>query len=200
MSTFNARLHLPGRARLPLGVEIDIQEDRITVCSGERTVAVLPLEDLEVVSRSDGFHLQIEGEEVVLIVADPDRFARELGIREQVRPEPIRRSQPTSRPVNQASNGPTQVNGKLVAAASAECISTDDQLTDLQRRIGYIADALRSESVTPAVAFGYWLGLVKELNRRHGQGTMSTDVYYHLNSRLLDLIPSAPVEQLTVVG
>jgi hypothetical protein len=171
----------------------------MTVTSGDRTVAVLPIAELAVVSKSDGFHLKVDGEDVVLIVTDSARFARELGIPEHVRPE-IRRVPPKVHQLNGTSNEPTRVNGKLVASPQATTIATDDQLTDLQRRIRYVADALHSQSVTPAVAFAYWLGLLKELNRRHGQGTMSTDVFYKLNSQLLDLIPAAPVADLTTIA
>jgi hypothetical protein len=198
MSTFSARLHLPGRAKLPLGVEIDIQNELMTVTSGERTVAVLPIADLDVVSKSDGFHLNVDGEDVVLIVSDSARFAKELGVAEHFRPE-MRRTPPKTHQVNGTSNEPTKVNGKLVTAPQAPTVATDDQLTDLQRRIRYVADALSSESVTPAVAFAYWLELLKELNRRHGQGTMSTEVFYRLNTQLLDLIPAAPVADLTTI-
>ena len=46
MSSFNARLRLPG-SRLPLGVEVDIVHERMTVVSGERTLAEWPLERLD---------------------------------------------------------------------------------------------------------------------------------------------------------
>ncbi len=85
MSTFTARLRLPGRTKLPLSVEVDIQHERMTLTSGDRTVGVWPLADLEVVSQSDGFHIRLDGDEVVLNVAEPKRFAAALGINEQPR-------------------------------------------------------------------------------------------------------------------
>jgi hypothetical protein len=61
-------------------------------------------------------------------------------------------------------------------------------------RISDIAKALTSDSVSPAAAFAQWLKLLKEINRRHGQGSMPTDLYYRLNTQILDLIPDpAPV-------
>jgi len=59
----------------------------------------------------------------------------------------------------------------------------------MTRRISDIAKALTSDSVSPAAAFAQWLTLLKEINRRHGQGSMPTDLYYRLNTQLLDLIP-----------
>jgi hypothetical protein len=198
MSTFNARLHLPGRAKLPLGVEIDIQHERMTLTSGDQTVAVIPVANLDLVSKSDGFHFTVDGEEVVLIVTESIRFAKEMGIVEQVRSPAIGATRRVARPVNGTSNGPTKVNGRVIATSQTRFVPTDDQHDDLQRRIGEIDEALNSESVTPAVAFSSWLALLNELNRRHARGTMATAVFCRLNSRLLDLIPVVPVEDLTV--
>jgi hypothetical protein len=197
MSTFNARLHLPGRAKLPLGVEIDIQHERMTLTSGNQTVAVIPVADLDLVSKSDGFHFTVDSEDVVLIVAESARFIKELGITEQIRPTiPVARR--AVHQVHGTSNGPTKVNGRLITTPQTEIVSTDDQHNDLQLRIAYIADALRSDSVSPAVAFSYWLALLNDLNGRHARGTMPTEVFCRLNSQLLDLIPAAPVEDLTL--
>ncbi len=60
---------------------------------------------------------------------------------------------------------------------------------DLERRVTEVTEALRSETLTPAAAFAQWLKLLKEINLRHGRGSMPTDVFYRLNSALLDLIP-----------
>ena len=165
MSTFSARLHLPGRARLPLGVEIDIQGERMIVTSGDRNVAVLPLEDLDVVSRADGFHVKIDGEEVVLIVGDSSRFAAALGIKEHRRL--------------------SVVTPKRRAAVPS---SNEDELTDMERRVLEVRESLKSESVTPSQACAQWLGLLKDLNRQHGQGSIATGMFYRLNTEVLELI------------
>ena len=178
MSTFSARLHMPGRARLPLGVEIDIQHERMTLTSGTRKVAVLPLEDLDVTARSDGFHLKIDGEEVVLIVGDSTRFAAALGIKEHRRLTVVKSKRPVAQPT-----------------------SNEEYLPDLERRIAETREALRSDAVTPVQACSQWLGLLKEINRRHGQGSMPAGMFYRLNTELLDLIPEpAPVSEELSVG
>jgi len=165
MSTFSARLHMPGRAKLPLGVEIDIQHERMTLTSGENKVAVMSLEDLDVTSRSDGFHLKIDGEDVVLIVGDSSRFAAALGIKEHRRLAVVK----PKRSVVQAT-------------------SNEESLSDLDRRVREVSETLRSDAVTPAQACTQWLGLLKELNRLHGEGSLATDVFHRLNGELLDLI------------
>ncbi len=170
MSSFNARLRLPGQTRLPLGVEVDIGHERMTLTAGERTVAVWALEELDVTALSDGFHIKVDGEEVVLNVAESTKFASELSVAKRERTAIIAEKPVEPRP------------------------------EDMHRRISEVATALVSDSVSPADAFAQWLRLLKEINRRHAQGSMSLDQFYRLNTELLDLIPEpgpAPVEQET---
>ena len=62
---------------------------------------------------------------------------------------------------------------------------------EVRGRIDEVASALTSNSLTPAEAFARWLGLLKEINRELAQGSMPSDVFSELNTRLLDLIPAA---------
>jgi hypothetical protein len=199
MSSFNARLRLPGQSKLPLGVEVDIQHERMTLTSGDRTVAAWPIEKLEVVSHSDGFHIRVDGEVMVLNVADSSRFAAELGIdRHPSRLAGMQSgqaAQPEPSSGNGHQNGLPTPNGKgFSPRAVTETTPDAELLEDFQHRISDIAKALTSDSVSPAAAFAQWLKLLKEINRRHGQGSMPTDLYYRLNTQILDLIPDpAPV-------
>jgi hypothetical protein len=61
-------------------------------------------------------------------------------------------------------------------------------------RVSQVSAALNSTSVSPAAAFADWLRLLKEINRRHRQGSMTSDLFYELNTKLLDLIPEPPTE------
>ena len=80
MTSFDARLRLLNQPGLPLLVEVDLTGERMVVTTSGRELADWSLDEIEVLSRSDGFHIQAEGEEVVLNVMDGIRFARELGI------------------------------------------------------------------------------------------------------------------------
>ncbi|HEX9864755.1 MAG TPA: hypothetical protein VGC03_07330 [Acidimicrobiia bacterium] len=202
MSSFNARLRLPGRTKLPLGVEVDIRHERMILTAGDRTVATWPLEEIVITSRSDGFHIKVDGDEVILYVSDSTRFASELGIGRQ----PARRlavvgaDQPRHIDLSakdESRNGSPQVNEEIFAPRpAAETTPIRDSIEDMQRRIADIAKALTSDAVSPADAFGQWLALLKEINRRHGQGSMPSPQYYLLNTQLLDLIPEpAPAPQ-----
>jgi len=162
VSSFNARLRLPGQSRIPLGVEVDVTDERITLTSGDREVAKWSLEKIDVSHLSDGFHIKVDGEEVVLSVVEPARFASELGV---VTPAPTPRVRSVPAP------------------------KRTDRNDDLRLRIGDIAGALTTDSVAPETAFAEWLGLLKELNSRHARGAMPTPLFHELNTYLLDLIP-----------
>ncbi len=202
MSSFNARLRLPGRTKLPLGVEVDIRHERMILTAGDRTVATWPLDEIVVASHSDGFHIKVDGDEVILHVTDSTRFATELGIGKQGAKWKVvaEADQPkhidlTSATTHQDSF--TKNNHEIFSPRpDAETTPDEDPLEDMQRRISVVAEALSSDSVSPADAFAQWLALLKEINRRHGQGSMPTAEYYLLNTQLLDLIPEpAPTPQ-----
>ena len=149
MSTFTARLHLPGRAKLPLGVEIDIQHERMTLTSGDRTVAVLRLEDLDVTQQAR--RLPHDG--------------RWRGRRPHCeRAVPVR-----SRTGDQGAPAPDRGEAEATCRHShvQRGVSPRFGTTHLATR-----QALRSDAVTPTQACARWLSLLKEINRRHGQGSM----------------------------
>jgi len=173
LSSFNARLRLPG-TRLPLGVEVDILHERMTLTAGERAVADWPLERLDVTVLADGFHIKVDGEEMVLSVTDTTRFAAELG----VDPQPTRRT-------------PDGTANRVVLPPQSIAANEPDptQLEELRNRISEIARDLTSDTVAPETVFADWLRLLKEINRLHGEGLLPNPLYYQLNTHLLDLIP-----------
>lgn len=65
------------------GVSVDIHlgDETLTLrAAGGAEIGTWPLEQVGIVSKPDGFHLRIEGEEVVLTTEDDARFALALGI------------------------------------------------------------------------------------------------------------------------
>ena len=176
MSSYHARLVLPGRNRLYVGVEADVSKERLTLISGGQEVATWPIDRLDVASHSDGFHIEVDGDEVILDVTNSARFAAALGV-ERSGPVPHDRS---------GSSGKTGKADSLHISAER---TAAEQLEWMQRRVSDVARALTSDEYSPAEAFAEWLILLKEINRRHGQGSMPSDQFYLLNTRLLDLIP-----------
>lgn len=179
-----------------MGVEVDISNERMSLTTGTRKVADWPLDGLDVVVLSDGFHVTVDDEEIVLNVTDSARFATELGVGKG-RPTRLAGVAADRRPHHGASagNGVLDISRKTdgeVVSPLSETTPEGDQALVMQRRIADVAKALDSRTVSPAEAFARWLSLLKEINRRHGQGSMPTDVYYRLNTHLLELIPEPP--------
>ncbi len=194
MSSFDARLRLPGQSRLPVGVEVDVTSDRVTVSSGGRTVAAWARSKLAVEPHADGFHITVDGEEVILNVTDAARFAAALGVPQLVKKRVaiIGGRRLAGAPVAAAQTQPAPAeledNGAPVPPVTAE--TTDpDAVEDYAGHIAEVAAALKSDSLSAAQAFGKWVRLLKELNHRHGQGSMSCDKFFLLNTEVLDLIP-----------
>lgn len=171
MGSFAARLHLPGQTRLPLTVEVDVADERLTLTSGDRRVAEWSLEDLDIVSQSDGFHIRVDGEEMILKVSDEPRFAVALGLTD-------------------AARGVQKINGSPGRFPVLDStVLMELRYDDLRARILEVAEMLVSNEVEPSAVLARWLRLLKEMNRLHGQGSMTTQQFYELNTQLLDLMP-----------
>ncbi len=175
MSSFTARLHLPGQTKLPLSVEVDVDEERMVLSSGHREVAQWQLAELEVEVKPDGLHLKIDHEEVVLNADDQEGLVRVLGLYD----DETRRNLPPESPTIRKPNLDSTTIGEM-------------RHEDLKSRIAEVASMLASRSVAPSDVFAKWLRLLKEINRRHGQGSLPARSFYELNTELLDLIPEPP--------
>lgn len=80
MTSFDARLRLLSHPGFPLGVEVDLTDERMVVTAGGSEIGDWALGEIRVFSRPDGFHVQAEGEEMVLNVSDSAGFAHEIGL------------------------------------------------------------------------------------------------------------------------
>lgn len=187
MPSFDARLRLPGQTRLPLSVVVDVSDEEMVITSGQENLGAWALQGLRVEARSDGFHLTLDQDEIILNVAEPDRFATQLGVT----------------PLSPDQKGGTVGGGAPVVALDEkerrpgisgrlDGVDAEERFDDLRRRISALATALTDESVAPSDLFGRWLRLLKEINRHHGQGAMPTPLFYRWNTELLDLIPAPP--------
>ena len=78
MPSFDARLRVVGQSGMPLGVVVDLSGDRMIVTAGRDSLANWAVEDINFTSLADGFHIEAEGEEVVLNVDDREAFASEV--------------------------------------------------------------------------------------------------------------------------
>ncbi|HSJ85338.1 MAG TPA: hypothetical protein VLA91_16170 [Acidimicrobiia bacterium] len=82
MTAYDARLRLSWTEGEPIDVLIDLTEDRITMRSGDVEVADWALDEVGISPHLDGFHIRVEGEELILNVSEDARFALDLGLRD----------------------------------------------------------------------------------------------------------------------
>lgn len=184
MPSFDARLHLPGRTRLPLNVVVDVSEERMIILSGREHLGEWALDGLLMDSQPDGFHLTLDQEEIILAVSDPAGFAELLG-KQQVGDDI------GGKPVVDSPRAEHNDNGKRKGISGRlEDVDLEERYEDVKLRISVLASALTDESVSVEDFFGRWLRLLKEINRRHGQGAIPSRVFYELNTELLELMPA----------
>ena len=192
MSSYTARLQLPGRTRIPMSVTVDVSDEKLRLVADDRTIGVWSLRDIDIDTRSDGFHLRIDGDEAILTMAEATRFAAEMKLSQ---PTPTPPARPGTDGVEKAPNQitDTRIQGRIGG------LGQEDQLSEMRRQINDLREALRDPAVPPAVVFGRWLVLLKNLNRRLAQGTMPTPLFFRLNTELLDLMPSPAAAESTTV-
>lgn len=182
MSSFDARVHLPGQTRLPVNLVVDISGDRIKFVKDGKPLGDWSLDEVGFELRPDAIYLKIDDEEIAIKVADVTGFAGAMNTR--VKPAVSEVSAPpTTPPV--ADHVPGQD-----LASRLRAIDPETHFEEIKLRIDELANDLADQSVSPPEVFGRWLRLLKEINVRHGQGAMPTPLFYRLNTRLLDLIPA----------
>ncbi len=81
MSAYEGWLRIQGDTEPPLGVEIDLTDERFIVTAGETQVGNWSRNEIRISALQDGFHVRAEGEEVIIEVDDDARFALDLGLR-----------------------------------------------------------------------------------------------------------------------
>jgi hypothetical protein len=74
-------VRMAGEAESAIRVEIRLEDEELRLVSRYGELGRWPLEDVGVSAKLDGFHLRIEGEELVLSTSDDAKFALALGIR-----------------------------------------------------------------------------------------------------------------------
>jgi hypothetical protein len=74
-------IKMAGDAEPGVRVEIHLDAEELSLMSPHGTLGRWPLDQVGVSARVDGFHLRVEGEELVLSTSDDARFAMALGIR-----------------------------------------------------------------------------------------------------------------------
>ena len=194
MSSYSARLQLPGRTRIPMSVTVDVSGEKLTLSTDDRKIGVWSLGEITVDPKSDGFHIRIDGDEAILTVAEAGRFATELKVDVPASANPTV-SAPIGPPAAKSNGVPPDSRVKSLIGG----LGQEDELADVRRQINDLRAALTDSAIPPVVVFSKWLALLKLLNRRHGQGAMPTPLFFRLNTELLDLIPVPTVTEPAAV-
>lgn len=74
-------VRMVGESEAGIRVEIHLEDEELRLASGHGELGRWPLSDIGVAAKLDGFHLRIEGEELIITTSDDARFALALGIR-----------------------------------------------------------------------------------------------------------------------
>lgn len=81
MGRFEGSLKMPGEGGSGLDVVIDLENERMLIRTKNTVLGEWSLDDVGVHSQNDGFHMRIEGEQVILSTQDDAGFAIEIGLR-----------------------------------------------------------------------------------------------------------------------
>lgn len=79
-------IRMMGEAESAIRVEIHLEHEELRLVSAHGELGRWPLSDIGIAAKLDGFHLRIEGEELVVSTNDDARFALALGIRSSSSP------------------------------------------------------------------------------------------------------------------
>ncbi len=80
MTEYRGHLRMPGDSGAGLGVVIDLTDDRMRLSSAQTEIGNWSRKDVRVNALPDGFHMRVEGEEVILDITEDAQFAVDLGI------------------------------------------------------------------------------------------------------------------------
>ena len=167
-----------GEAESAIHVEIHLEDEELRLSSGHGELGRWPLSDIGVAAKLDGFHLRIEGEELIISTNDDARFALALGIR--------------------SSNSP-RLN-RMLAGALDQGVEHDGRLAPIppvpvQQPAARSAPAV-PDSVTPVAVGFLGAGIAQALGGILGLVSGSS-------LRIVDLVPAWPIwilAALTVAG
>ena len=80
MGHFEGSLKMQGETGTGINVEIDLEHERLLIKTRSTVLGEWSLSDVGIQSANDGFHLRIEGEQVILTTTDDAGFAIEVGL------------------------------------------------------------------------------------------------------------------------
>ncbi|MDH3518500.1 MAG: hypothetical protein OEM66_06205, partial [Acidimicrobiia bacterium] len=80
MGRYQGSLRIRGSSDSPLDVEVDLVEETLTIKAASDVLGEWSLGQIGISGRDDGFHMRIDGAEVVIDLTDDVGFALEVGL------------------------------------------------------------------------------------------------------------------------
>ncbi len=80
MGRYQGSLRIRGTADSPLDVEVDLMDETLTIKAASDVLGEWSLGEVGISGRDDGFHMRIDGAEVIIDLTDDVGFALEVGL------------------------------------------------------------------------------------------------------------------------
>lgn len=80
MGRFDGSLRMEGEDASGLDVVLDLENERMLIRTEHTVLGEWSMSDVGIRSENDGFHMRIEGEQVVITTSDDAAFAIEIGL------------------------------------------------------------------------------------------------------------------------
>lgn len=81
MERFEGSLRMPEEHGPGLSVVLDLDQERMSIRAGSTQIGSWSMGDVGIRGEDDGFHLRVDGEEIVVTLEDEAGFARAVGLR-----------------------------------------------------------------------------------------------------------------------
>jgi hypothetical protein len=78
MAQFEGSLRIIGDPGPPVDASVTVTDGRLTMISGDVEIGNWDMDELSILHRLDGYHIEVEGEELVMAFADSSGFAQAI--------------------------------------------------------------------------------------------------------------------------
>lgn len=80
MGRYQGMLRLAHAADSPVRVELDLEDERVTIRAGSALIGEWSISELGIRGQDDGFHMRAGGDEMIVDLTEDVAFALEIGL------------------------------------------------------------------------------------------------------------------------
>lgn len=80
MGRYQGMLRLAHSADSPVRVELDLEDELVTIRAGSALIGEWPISELGIRGQDDGFHMRAGGDEMIVDLTEDVAFALEIGL------------------------------------------------------------------------------------------------------------------------